>query len=65
MNKQRERARLSNGAALAPDDDAAPSWPINEVLLRNLEAQGLSDEQIAARFRIDWRQVAALRNILS
>ncbi len=64
MNKERESVRFSSWPVSVPNDGAAPSWPINEVQLQILEAQGLSDEEIAARFQVDWRHVVALRNAL-
>ena len=39
----------------------ASDWPINEVLLQSLEAQGFSDAQIAVRYDVAWQQVVALR----
>ena len=39
-------------------------WPINEILLEGLEMRGLSDLEIAERYQVTWRQVAALRKTM-
>ena len=50
--------------ASGKDLNTSSCWPINEILLEDLEARGLSDTQIAERYHVSWRQVAALREQL-
>jgi len=55
------RARRKQRVVRATTLSSASGWPINEILLESLEARGLSDIEIARRFQVNWRQVAALR----